>query len=340
MTRVTELFRGDASYEIIHSSALLARGLGGCHQVDQQIMEGGGALRAMAKAIRALRHTRPDVVHAWGMQALIAAALSGTGRIVYSPQCNARPCDARWLRAVMAYRAVHVVCATEGQRRELVAHGVASPRCQVIRPGVDAPAPARTDEAIALRRRLGLGNVDFVVLLAEEATLDAHQRDAIWAVGILHVLDSRYKALIWGKGKAAVSLERFGGRIGTPDLLRSGGQHGGGFSFEALLPVADLVLASAEGCTESLPLATAMAAGKPIVAVAGRTSGELLEDGRSALLTPTSSARLLARRIQEVRSDSSLGRLLADGARTRAAELFSMARHIDQWRRLLETPVG
>ncbi len=339
MIRVTELFRGDASYEIVHSSALLARGLGEGFQVDQRVIEAGGGLRQTAKAIRALRRARPDVVHAYGLQALVAAALSGAGRIIYSPPCNMCRGDARTLRAIAAYRPFHVACATEGRRRKLIANGV-TPLCDVIRPGIDPTTIRKAEESTDLRRRLGLKDEDFVILLAEEATFDAHQRDAIWAVGILHVLDSRYKALIWGNGKGAASLERFGGRIGTPDLLRSGARHGGGFSFETLLPVADLVLASAAGCTESLPLATAMAAGKPIVAVAGQTNGELLEGGRSALLTPTSSPRLLARRIQEARSDSSLSRLLADGARARADELFSMDRHIDQWRRLLETPEG
>jgi glycosyltransferase involved in cell wall biosynthesis len=238
------------------------------------------------------------------------------------------------VRAAGAYREVLVVCATAGEHRRVVEGGVAAERCHLVRPGVDFSRVRRRRDA-ALRQRLGLDEHDYVILLAGESVRGANHHEGLWAGGILHVLEMRYKILIWGEGQEAASVERLGNRMVPPTLMRSARERLGKVAFEMLLPAADLVLAPASGRVQTLATATAMAAGLPIVGVAGESMSELLEDRHSALLVATPTPRLLAQRMLDLQADASLQWSIADTARTEAYEFYSMTRFLRQWREVL-----
>jgi glycosyltransferase involved in cell wall biosynthesis len=112
--------------------------------------------------------------------------------------------------------------------------------------------------------------------------------------------------------------------------------HTGPVPFEELLPAADVCLVTASGAAPTLPIATAMAAGVPIISTVTYMLAELLEDRHTALMVPRRSPRALAQRVLDLRQDPALRAKLIDTARAEAYEHFSMTRMLDEYRRLFQ----
>jgi glycosyltransferase involved in cell wall biosynthesis len=237
----------------------------------------------------------------------------------------------QWLRAIISYRRVEIVCPTSTLHRKLVERGVPLERCHLIRPGVEfARVKRRRDPA--LREQLGFSDGDYVFLAVGESTRSAAHRDAIWATSILHVADPKYKMLVWGRGRMMASVQHFGRNV-MPNALRiAEARLGRRMEFEELLPAADMIVVTARGDVATSPIAIAMAAALPIVATVTPTVAELLEDRHTALMTAPGKPRMFARRILDLIEDSSAQWTLADMARTEAYEYFAFTRFVNQVR--------
>ena len=331
MIRVLQILEVDADFQTQRGAAGLARALGaGFHVETRRLGRGGYQNRAAAVlALRAEAHF--DIVHAWGTAALTTAAMASRKPIVYSPLPEVRRRDVSWTRAVMDYRHVEVVCAGATLRRLHVERGVPLERCHLIRPGVEFGKIRRRRDA-ALRAKLGFGDGDHVLLAAGESTRAAANTDATWASSILHILDPKYKLLLWGRGEQAAKAKHLGNALGDVRLATLAEPALGRVDFEDLLPAADTVLVSSIGATATLPISIAMAAGLPIISTVTYTTSELLEDRHTALMTVPGVPRRLARRVLDLHEDGSLQWSIADMARTEAYEFFSFTRFVEQFR--------
>ena len=325
MTRVLHLIPERHDFQTARAVGSLASGAGGAAHV----------VRGLPRAAMRLRGDvpfRPDVVHAWGTRALAAAVVGAPSPIVFSPTEFPTARAAGWLRAVMAYRDVHAVCSTATQRRFLVERGVPPGRCHLVRPGVDFSRVRRRRDG-DLRRRLGFGDSDYVFMAAGESTRAAAHGDAVWATSIANFVDARFKLLLWGRGPRAASVVRRAQSLGGGHAVVAGERTlGRAVEFEELLPAADAVLVTARGPVATLPLAVCMAAGLPIVSTVTYTVAELLEDRHTAVMVPRPAARLVARKMLDLRDDTQTQWSIADMARTEAYEYFSLTRFLDQFR--------
>ena len=336
MIRVLQLFDRATGFQSERGANSLARDLGPEFVCDVRSIGRRGTYSGSVAALAALRkggsRAAFDLIHAWGIRALTVAALASRNRLIFTPDDAPRRRSIRWLRAVMNYRDIQVICPTSTWRRALVSHGIPIDRCHLIRPGVDF-ARVRRRRSPELRSALGYGPADRVVLFAGESIRAAGHREGVWATSILHVLESKYKALLWGRGDRAEAHARFARRLGSPKLLVLAEQHlGRAVEFEELLPAADLVLVPASGAVATLPISICMAAALPLVATVSSTVSELLEDRHTALIAPQGSPRALARRILDIEEDATLQWNLADMARTEAYEYFSLSRFVNQHR--------
>jgi glycosyltransferase involved in cell wall biosynthesis len=327
MVRVLHLHDGEVDFQTRRALEALTRSVGPGFEASAAKV--GGVVGVFRR--RHAAGAEPDVVHAWGGRALMAAVLRGSRRIVFSPTRFPSARTARWVRAAMGYRDVQVVCSTATQRRALVEQGVPVERCHLIRPGVDFSRVRRRRDP-ALRRRLGLSDADHVLLAPGESTRAAAHEDAAWATAIAHFLDPRYKLLAWGRGERAGAVARRAGAIANDMFRAAEPALGESMEFEALLPAADAVLVSARGPVPTLPIAVCMAAGLPIVSTVTYTVAELLEDRHTAVMVPRHEPRLMARRLLDLRADAGLQWSISDVARTEAYEYFSLTRFLDQWR--------
>ena len=333
MIRILHLLEREAEFEAERGSESIARAVGEGFSVTRRKIGYGGDWRDAATAAAMLRRSREqfDLVHAWGGKALTVAALGTSAPLVFSPASETRGRTVQWLRAVMAYRRVEVVCPTVTMHRRLVERGVPIERSHLIRPGVEFNRVKRRRDA-ALREQLGLTEADHVFLTAGESTRGAAHRDAIWATSILHVADPKYKLLVWGRGGMLDSLEHFGRNV-MPDALRIAQRRlGRRVEFEELLPAADGIVVTARAPVATLPVAISMAAALPIVATVTPTVAELLEDRHTALMTAPARPRWFARRVLDLIEDPASQWSLSDTARTEAYEYFAFTRFVNQFR--------
>ncbi|MGZ5481844.1 MAG: glycosyltransferase family 4 protein [Pyrinomonadaceae bacterium] len=90
----------------------------------------------------------------------------------------------------------------------------------------------------------------------------------------------------------------------------------------------DLFVSASSSEAFGLAIAEAMAAGVPVVATASDGAREIITDSQTGRLVPIDDVDELAKRIGELLGDSAERKRLADNARSRAAEDFSLARMI------------
>ncbi len=329
--RILQLLDLDAGFQAQRGAVALARELGEGFTASVRAIGLGGDYANVFTAIRGMRELEYDLIHAWGGAALTAAVMQGKP-IVYSPSDTPSRRSLRWMRAVMDYRNVQVICATSTLRRTCVERGVPLERCHLIRPGVEF-ARIRRRRNPDLRAALGFAEQDRVMLLAGESTRSSGHRAALWAAAILHVMEPHRRVLAWGRGDQTRALAAFARAQKQPELLCLAEQRlGRRIDFEELLPAADLVLATPTGPIATLPISITMAAALPIVATVSYTIGELLEDRHTALLAQAGSPRALARRVLDLEEDSNLQWSISDMARTEAYEYFTQTRFVNQYR--------
>lgn len=332
MIRALHLIDAEANYELASTHAQLARGLGTGFQVrTERVQENIASFMTTTLELRRNPEEHFDVIHAFGAYSLGVALFFGE-KVIYTPSEFPRRQTIGWLRAAMNYRNLHVVCPTELMRRAMVQHGIPIDRCHLVRPGVDF-SKIKTKKDYALRKSFGFSPEDFVVLPGGETTHRALHLYAVQATTILHWLNPQYKSLLWGRGPLTASRAAFGKKLNLKGYLSVAQQRlGRSVGFEELLPAVDLVLFVAHDPVPTLPIATTMAAGVPIVAVAKPQTCELLEDRHNSLLASSAHPRLVAKRILELRDDPQQQWRLTDMARTEAYEYFSQTRLIQQYR--------
>lgn len=334
MIRVLHLLGDEPDFQTRRGVDALARDAGAeFHFTTRTLRRSGSGAATAGEVLRLWRGGGDfDLIHAWGLRALTAAAFAGGAPIVFSPTRFAGPRSVGWLRAVMGHRDVQVVCPTATQRRVCVERGVPLGRCHLVRPGVDFARVRRRRDA-DLRRRLGFGDADYVFLAAGESTRAAAHEDAVWAMSIANFVDARFKLLLWGRGPRAAAATRRAESLGAGHAVAAAEPAlGRAVEFEELLSAADAVLVTARGPIATLPVAACMAAALPVVSTVTYTVAELLEDRHTAVMVPRPSARLIARKLLDLRDDMRTQWSISDMARTEAYEYFSLTRFLEQFR--------
>lgn len=335
MVRVLHLAPSSTDFQTRRSIEQLALGLGPEFTAEVNFFRPHPQPRMLARLVRMLRkggRGAAEIIHAWDGGSLLAATIANCSRIVYSPPAEMKPKSIRWLTAVGQHRPIEVVCGSATQRRILVEQGVPIGHCHLIRPGVVFSRFNRSAGG-ALRRELGFAETDCVMLAPGESTRAAAHRDAVWATSILHVLNPKYRLLLWGRGERVEACLRLAHQLRQPDLvIGAEGKLGREIPLEDLATAADIALVPAQSPVAVLPVCICMAAGLPIVSRVTYTVAEVLEDRHTALLVPRASARALAQRVLDLEQDASLRWRLKDAARAEAYEFFPASTFLDQWR--------
>jgi glycosyltransferase involved in cell wall biosynthesis len=331
--RVLQLLDLDCDFETESLADLLRDQLGRAFSVTRQIVRDNPA--SSVGAVMSIRKQRGafDLLHAFSPRALAIAAMVG-GKIVYSPSRFPTREQIRWTRAVMHYRDVQLICPTDTMCRAYVSRGVPIKRCHLVRPAVQfAKINRRRDDG--LRRALGFSSNDHIVLAGGESVRGARHDLALWTASILHVLDPKFRFLLWGRGESAATVINVNRKSLKPELMSVAEEKlKRRVRFEELLPAADSVLITANRPIPTLPICISMAAALPIVSTISTTVCELLEDRHNAILVNSDKPRIIAQKLIDLIEDSSLQWKLADMARTEAYEYFSQTRLLNQYRAL------
>lgn len=330
MVRVLHLHRADADLQTRQSvRALMDRSVHVSPTMHVARSIGPGAdYPHLLWAVLGLRRDGArefDLVHAWDQTALAAAVIAGASRIVFTVPAGSRLPE--WLRRAAVRREARFVCTSPAEHAALAASaGVPPAQCHLIRPPLPAPAAPVLDRATA-RARLGVADDDFVMLAPGESTRAADHERAVWAGSILHVVDERYRVLLWGRGPRLGIAAGLGDKLRQPRLVVTAGPDA---RYEDLLPAADALLVTARAPVPTLPVAMAMSAGVPVVSVPRPELADVLADGVTALLVPSPAPRLIAQRVLDLRADSGARSGIVSRARDRAQDLFSVDRFLEQ----------
>lgn len=332
MIRVLQVLATEADFTARRTADTIGRQAGQNFTIARKTVGRGGDWRSVAFAVPGIWGLTPDLIHAFDATSLAVAALAGGQPIIFSPSvCDGKQM-AGWLRAILNYRDLRLVCASATQRDQWTRGGLPPGCVRLIRPGVEFGRLRRRRDP-ELRAALGFRETDHVMLAVGESTRAARHDHALWAVSILHFRDPTQRLLLWGRGPHLNSTACFGRRFEQPDLFCIAEQRlARRVEWEELAAVADAAIVSADGPVAPLPIAICMAAGVPVVSTVTPIASELLEDRHTALMVAPGSPRALAQRLLDVKSDASLRWAIADRARSEAYEYFSHTRFMEEWR--------
>jgi glycosyltransferase involved in cell wall biosynthesis len=247
--------------------------------------------------------------------ALPAAAMAGVRvRIGSRRELNPDKTPAQIALQRQAYRCAHAVVAnSSAARRQLLEEGVPADRIHVIPNGVmvdgaaPAPRPVRTIVTVANLRREK----------AHEVLLQAAAR--------LAPRHPELRFVIAGDGPRASELRAMSSDLGLGRRVEFLGHVE---NVPAVLARADaFVLPS---LSEAFPNAAieAMAAGLPVVASAVGGLLDLIDNGRTGLLTPPGDAAALANAVEQLVADPARAARLGTDARDEVVSRFSFTRMV------------
>jgi glycosyltransferase involved in cell wall biosynthesis len=329
--RVLHLTSGPPGFQAEYAQQAIARELGAEFDLIARQLGRPRTGRNMICSFWWLRRSHDfDVVHAWDFASARLAA-AARRRVIFSLSGDLQSVEMSWLKWLARHRDLQIVCPTRAHHQRLSRSGL--PDRQLKTALLPAQVSAVTDRDEKLRQSLGLMLEDRVLLAPGESVRSAGHHYALWAASILHVLDPRWRLLVWGRGPQVQALQRLSEKFDQPRVLCVAGERlGRSTPFEELLRAADIALITPSGPAPPLPIQMCLAAGLPIVASASPVTDEFLRDQENAAVVPRLSPRLLAQRVLALREDEEGRRKF--GANARMNQHGTSSRFIELYRGL------
>jgi glycosyltransferase involved in cell wall biosynthesis len=298
--------------------------------------------RCALRLSQCLRRHHVDVIHAHQYTPFfysLLARLLCDRPVLFTEHGRHYP-DFRRPKRVVANRLLlqrrdRVVGVGQAVRDALIRHeGLPAERVGVIYNGVDtAHFGNEAGDRDAIRREIGVGPDDFVVLLV--ARLD-YLKDHATALRTLHRVAAQrpnVRLVLAGEGPERTAIEQQIAELGLGGQVRLLGLRK---DVARLLKATDLFLLTS--ISEGIPLTVieAMAAGLPVLATRVGGLAELVEDGQTGFLAPARDDVTLADRLLQLAADPDLRQQFGQHGKERAQALFTEslmhARYLDLYR--------
>ena len=233
---------------------------------------------------------------------------------------------------LLLQRRDRVVGVGEAVRQALVVNeGIPARRVGVAYNGIDLAAFAKPADRAAVRRELGLGAADFVLIQVARLVPIKDHATALRAFGQVAARLPHARLLLVGEGQEEASLRDLINRLGLAASVRLLGLRS---DVARLLPAADVFLLTS--LNEGIPLTVieAMAAGLPVVSTDVGGVAEVVKDGLTGLLAPAGAADALARHVLRLAADPGERGRMGRAGRERAFARFSEEQMLAAYDRL------
>jgi glycosyltransferase involved in cell wall biosynthesis len=297
---------------------------------------------AARELVQVVREYEPDVIHAWGLSALVAAQLlrrvagphtrficSQIHTDVMSPRAGALDRLKLKLALKFAPRFDQIVYPSEASRSRHRRAGFPEENSTVVSPGVD---PERFKPSLVARKRvrekLGLAANAFVICMQAPFQPEFDHITFFKAAGDIIRTNPHAQILLAGKGvqkgNAPLMALVGGGALATRVRLL-----GEWTDLPGLFSACDVVVSSALTDEQRMTLAMAMLCGVPCVATGVAAQGEVV--GRFGINAEAGSEVSLARGVARVMEMPAEHRVfMARNARDNTLEHFNQTRSV--WR--------
>jgi glycosyltransferase involved in cell wall biosynthesis len=289
---------------------------------------------AFLRLARLLQRERPDVVHTFLITASIygrmAAFMAGVPLVLAAEQniYQQKPKRHALLERALAARTYRIVacCEVVGEfyQRQV---GVPASKMAVVYNAVRFGPRARAGDSAPARAALGLPEDALVLGTLGRLTEQKGQRLLLQAVAQLAKQHPGLVLFVAGVGPLRDDLEAEAGQLGIADRVRFLGLRR---DRENLYAAMDIFVLPSQWEGLSLALVEAMGAGRPVLATSVGGNPEVVTDGETGLLIPSSDATALTDALSRLISDPdqriTLGEAAANEARTR----FSIEEHVSQ----------
>lgn len=226
----------------------------------------------------------------------------------------------RWLSRTYCNAVDLVITPSPSMRRELQKYGVTT-RVEINQTGIylndfrHSTMNVRQEFDIPKDRRLLL----FVGRLADEKNI----KMLLTAFRIVHHENSQVHLLLVGSGPQEKEYRTIAERLGMAGNITFAG-----FlpkdKTNTIFPAVDLFVFPSTTDTQGIVIMEAMAAGTPIVAVDALGPGDIIEDGRTGLLTENDAAEF-AMAVMKLLGDQTLRKTLAANAKKEAVKYSAEA---------------
>jgi len=310
--------------------------------------------RAFVQLVRLMRRETYDVVHTYnatpGLLGRLAARVTGVPIILHhqagwtvgenSPLLRRlffTPLE--YLGGLAGTRSICVSRAIATEAKRL--HTAPASRLATICNGID-PQPFLSLDGRAAREsslsRLGIAGEALVIGNAARLVSDKDNESLVRSLGHLSQLlgDVLTVLLIAGEGPERSRLEGLASSLGVADRVRFLGFQS---DIPGFLSALDVFVTPTLREGMSISLLEAMAATKPIVASSIPQNREVIEDGVTGLVVPTSNPRAIARAIARFAKDPELARACGQAARQRVLDQYTLERTLEATWALYRDPV-
>jgi glycosyltransferase involved in cell wall biosynthesis len=286
-------------------------------------------LRCALLLARFVRRQRVDLLHPHQytpfFYSLMARALSRRVPVLFTEHGRHFP-DYRRVKRVIANRLLlgprdRVVGVGQAVREAVIRNeGIPADRVEYVYNGIDLRPYAHRAERHEVRRELGVGLQDLVMI--QVARLD-YLKDHATAIRMLQRVASRRpdaRLVLVGEGPERAKIEQEVYQRGVSERVHFLGLRA---DVPRLLRAADVLVLTSISEGIPLTLIEAGAAGLPVVSTDVGGVGEVIERDVTGLLAPARNDASLAQHILRLADDSALRRRMGEAGLRRVRECFS-----------------
>jgi glycosyltransferase involved in cell wall biosynthesis len=285
------------------------------------VSRGGLRIPAAVKIGGLLSDTRIELVHANEGHALTAVWLARAHKNV--PVLCSRRIGFPLRKNLVSQARYNIldrfIANSRHVAQTLYESGIAAERVSIVNEGVEIPNLATAQERKLAREKWGVGEEEFLFGCASAFVPEKGQRHVVEALPAVREKFPKTRLLLAGEGRDRAAVQELARRLRVDDAVLFPGFVRDMQEFYGAL---DAFVFPSEFEGLGTALQAAMAYGLPVISTTRGALGEVVEDGRTALVAEPDPAAFAAAMIQ-LTSDSNLRTRLGTAGREEVTERFS-----------------
>jgi L-malate glycosyltransferase len=285
-----------------------------------------------------LEDGRIELVHVNEAHALTAAWLAGAHWHV--PLLSSRrigfPLQKNWISKARFRALDRFIANSQDVAQSLIDCGIARKRISIVNEGVEIPALVTVEERKAARKKWGLAEDEFLFGCASAFVPEKGQRHVVEALAQVREKFPRARLLLAGEGKLRAEVQQLAERLNLGKAVLAPGFI---TKMQEFYEALDAFVFPSEFEGLGTALQAAMAYALPAISTTRGALGEVVENGRTALVAEP-NPREFAAAMLRLMSDPKLQRQLGEAGRKEVMDRFSADRMVENTLVLYEEILG